>query len=44
VELGLVGDGQRLPAVINCLEQGVRPVRRYYQMNMEGKAQHSGKP
>ena len=44
VELGLVGDGQRLPAVMNCLEQGVRPVRRYYQMNMEGKAQHSGKP
>ncbi len=44
VEPALVGDGQRLPTVMNCLEQGVRPVRRYYLMNMEGKAQHSGKP
>jgi hypothetical protein len=44
VEPGLVGDGHRLPAVMNCLEQGVRPVKRYYVMNMEGKAQHSGKP
>lgn len=34
---GLLGDGQRLLRVRNCLEQGVRPVRRYYLMNMEGK-------
>jgi hypothetical protein len=44
VDLGLVGDGQRPPAVMNCLEQGVRPVRRYYQMNMEGKVQPSKRP
>ena len=43
VEPGLVGDGQRLPAVMNCLEQGVRSVKRYYVMNMEGKAQPSKK-
>ncbi len=43
VEPGLVGDGQRLPAVMNCLEQGVRPVKRYYVMNMEGKVQPSKK-
>lgn len=34
---GLLGDGQRLLRVMDCLEQGVRPVRRYYVMNMEGK-------
>ena len=44
VEPGLVGDGQRLPAVMNCLEQGVRPVKRYYVMNMEGKAHPSKRP
>jgi hypothetical protein len=33
----LLGDSQRLLRVMNCLEQGVRPVRRYYVMNMEGK-------
>jgi hypothetical protein len=43
LEPGLVGDGQRLPAVMNCLEQGVRPVKRYYVMNMEGKVQPSGR-
>jgi hypothetical protein len=44
VEPGLVGDGQRLPAVMNCLEQGVQSMRRYYVMNMEGKVQPSAKP
>ena len=40
---GLLGDHQRLLAVLNCLEQGVRPVRRYYVMNMAGKVQPSKK-
>lgn len=40
---GLLGDGQRLRGVMNCLEQGVRPVKRYYVMNMEGKVQPSQK-
>jgi hypothetical protein len=44
VEPGLVGDGQRLPAVMNCLEEGVRAVRRYYLMNIEGKMQPSKRP
>jgi len=35
----LLEDRQRLLAVINCVEQGVRPVKRYYLMNMEGKVQ-----
>ena len=39
----LLEDGQRLLAVMNCLEQGVRSVKRYYVMNMEGKAQPSKK-
>jgi hypothetical protein len=43
VDPGLVGDGQRLPAVTNCLDQGVRPVRRYYLMNMAGKVQPPNK-
>ncbi len=33
----LLGDSQRLLRVMDCLEQGVRPVKRYYVMNMEGK-------
>jgi hypothetical protein len=40
---GLLGDGQRLAGVMNCLEQGVRPVKRYYVMNMEGKIQPSAR-
>ena len=40
----LLEDRQRLLAAINCLEQGVRAVKRYYQMNMEGKVQPSKKP
>ena len=40
----LLEDGQRLLAVINCLEQGVRSVKRYYLMNMEGKVQPLKKP
>jgi hypothetical protein len=40
---GLLGEHQRLLAVMNCLEQGVRPVRRYYVMNMEGKMQPSNR-
>jgi hypothetical protein len=43
LEGGLLGDHQRLLAVTNCLEQGVRPVRRYYVMNMVGKVQPSKK-
>jgi hypothetical protein len=43
LERGLLGDHQRLLAVTNCLEQGVRPVRRYYVMNMVGKVQPSKK-
>jgi hypothetical protein len=33
----LLGGGQRLLRVMDCLEQGVRPVKRYYVMNIEGK-------
>jgi hypothetical protein len=44
VELGLVGDGQRLTAVMKCLEEGVRAVRRFHLMNMEGKMQPSERP
>jgi hypothetical protein len=40
----LLEDRNRLLAVINCAEQGVRPVKRYYQMNMEGKVQPTKKP
>ena len=40
----LLEDGQRLLAVMNCLEQGVRSVKRYHLMNMEGKVQPSKKP
>ncbi len=40
----LLEDDRRLLAVINCVEQGVRPVKRYYQMNMEGKLQPSKNP
>ena len=40
----LLEDRQRLLAVVNCLEQGVRAVKRYYLMNMEGKVQPSKKP
>lgn len=40
---GLLGDGQRLQRVMNCLEQGVMPVKRYYVMNMEGKVLPSKK-
>jgi hypothetical protein len=43
VEPGLVGDGQRLPAVMNCLEQGVESVKRYHKMNMDGKVLPSKK-
>ena len=39
VDPRLIEDPQRLLAVINCMEQGVRAVKRYYLMNMEGKAQ-----
>jgi len=35
----LLEDRQRLLAVLACVEEGVRAVKRYYQMNMEGKAQ-----
>ena len=41
---GLLGDGQRLVRVMNCLEQGEASVKRYHHMNMEGKVQPSGKP
>lgn len=44
VDPRLVEDGQRLLAVINCAEQGVRSVKRYYAMNMEGKVQSAKKP
>lgn len=40
----LLEDDQRLLAVINCVEQGVRPVKRYYLMNMEEKVQPLKKP
>jgi hypothetical protein len=40
----LLEDGQRLLAVLNCAEQGVRPVKRYYVMNMEGKVLPSKRP
>ena len=33
----LLGDSQRLLTTINCLEEGVRSVKRYYVMNIEGK-------
>jgi len=33
----LLGDSQRLLRVMDCLEQGVRPVKRYYSMNIQGK-------
>jgi len=35
----LLEDHQRLLAVLACVEEGVRAVKRYYLMNMEGKAQ-----
>ena len=37
----LVEDSQRLLPVVNCMEQGVRAVKRYYLMNMEWKVQPS---
>ncbi len=40
---GLLGDGQRLLRVMNCLEQGVMPVKRFCVMNMEGKVLPSKK-
>ncbi|MDM7999779.1 MAG: hypothetical protein QUS33_07205 [Dehalococcoidia bacterium] len=43
LDASLVGDSQRLLRVMDCLEQGVRPVRRYYVMNMEGKVHRSGR-
>jgi hypothetical protein len=42
LEPGLLGDSRRLLGVANCLEQGVGSVRRFYVMNIEGKAQPSG--
>jgi hypothetical protein len=44
LDLRLLEDSQRLLAVVNCMEQGVRSVKRYYVMNMEGKVQPSSKP
>jgi hypothetical protein len=44
LEPGLLGDSQRLLTTINCLEEGVRSVKRYHVMNMEGKMQPSKKP
>jgi hypothetical protein len=44
LDLRLLEDSQRLLAVVNCMEQGVGSVRRYYLMNMEGKVQPSAKP
>jgi hypothetical protein len=43
VDPSLVGDGQRLPTVINCLEEGATAVRRFYVMNMERKVQPTKK-
>jgi len=40
----LLEDHQRLLAVLACTEEGIRAVKRYYLMNMEGKAQPSKKP
>jgi len=40
----VIENRQRLLAVVNCVEQGVRSVRRYHQMNMEGKVQPFKKP
>lgn len=38
----VLSDGSRtLPGVLTCLEEGVRAVRRYYSMNMEGKIKPS---
>lgn len=39
----LLGDSHRLLRVMDCLEQGVRPVKRYYVMNMQGKVLPSKK-
>jgi len=44
VDPRLIEDPQELLAVINCMEQGARAVKRYYQMNMEGKVQPPKKP
>jgi len=32
-------DNETLTAVLTCLDEGVRAVKRYYQMNIEGKVQ-----
>jgi hypothetical protein len=40
----LLEDSQRLLPVVNCVEQGVRAVKRYYLMNMEGKVHPSKTP
>jgi hypothetical protein len=32
-------DSETLTAVLTCLDEGVRSVKRYYQMNIEGKVQ-----
>jgi len=40
----LLEDSQRLLPVVSCMEQGVRAVKRYYLMNMEGKVHPSKTP
>lgn len=43
LDAGLLGDPRRLLAVSGCLEQGVRSMKRFYDMNMRGKMEPSGK-
>lgn len=44
LDAGLLGDPRRLLTVSGCLEQGVRSMKRYYELNMRGKMEPSGKP
>lgn len=36
-------DGNAFPKVLSCMDEGVRAVKRYYVMNIEGKVQPSEK-
>lgn len=44
LDAGLLGNPRRLSTVTGCLEQGVRSMKRYYEMNIRGKMEPSGKP
>lgn len=39
----LLEDGQVLPVVLTCADEGVRAMKRYYEMNIKGRLQPPGK-